>query len=71
MGKSSGQTFWDLKPIWCQPFSIIAFGLLLITVSWIILHNIIITLIVFSLVFLWWLLFLVLVPISYKNISDK
>ena len=67
----SESKFWDLKPFWCQPWSIIAFGILLITIFWIKFHNIIITSFIFSIVAIWWILFLLIVPLSYKRISEE
>jgi len=71
MESSSKKRFWDLKPYWCQPWSIITFGILVIVFSWILFHNLIITSILFILVTLWWLIFLIIAPNSYDTMSDK
>ena len=42
MDSNSKKRFWDLKPYWCQPWSIITFGILVLTFSWKIFNNIII-----------------------------
>tara|TARA_Y100001968_G_scaffold168393_1_gene154210 strand:+ start:125 stop:343 length:219 start_codon:yes stop_codon:yes gene_type:complete len=65
------KNFWDSKPYWCQPWSIIAFGISLLIISWYLFNNIIITSILCSLVIIWWVLFLILVPNSYKLNSDE
>ena len=71
MDSNSKQKFWDLKPFWCQPWSIITFGVLVIIFSWTLFNNVIITSILFLFVLAWWILFLILVPMSYEEISDK
>ena len=53
---------WKYKPWWCQPWSIILTGLVTITVSWWLLHNLIITLILSIMISIWWVYFLVLYP---------
>ena len=71
MDSNSKKEFWDLKPYWCQPWSIITFGILVLTFSWKIFNNIIIASITALFVITWWVLFLLLVPSSYKSISEK
>jgi len=71
MESNSKKNFWDSKPFWCQPWSIISFGLLVLTFSWILFKNVIISLIICILVIIWWILFLILVPSSYNAISEN
>ena len=71
MDSNSKKKFWDSKPYWCQPWSIITFGILSLAFSWMIFNNIIITLILAFLVVIWWVLFLIIVPSSYEVISEK
>ena len=71
MDKNSEKSFWDSKPYWCQPWSIISFGVLVIILSWTLFNNIIITSILGSFVIIWWILFLILAPNSYKVINDR
>lgn len=65
------QSFWELKPWWCQPWTILLTGILVIGASWLIpaslglIHWWWVTLPVALLVLLWWGLFLVLVPAGY------
>jgi hypothetical protein len=61
--------FWSLKPWWCQPWSILLTGVLAVSLSWWAVHLWWITLPVAALVLLWWGLFLVLVPASYRSSS--
>ena len=58
--------FWALKPPWCQPWTIVATGLVLVSASWLLLHRWWITLPVLLVVLGWWGLFLVLVPASWR-----
>tara|TARA_B100000965_G_C19450090_1_gene694841 strand:- start:60 stop:278 length:219 start_codon:yes stop_codon:yes gene_type:complete len=72
MDSSSKNKFWDFKPYWCQPWSIISFGILVLIFSWIFLNNIIITSILGFLISIWWIVFLILVPNSYADkLNDK
>jgi len=71
MDTNSEKSFWDSKPYWCQPWSIISFGVLVIIFSWKIFNNIIITSILGFFIFVWWILFLILAPNSYQVSNDK
>ena len=71
MESKSKNKFWDLKPYWCQPWSIITFGILVLIFSWTLFHNILITSMLAGGVIIWWILFLVIAPISYESISEK
>ena len=67
----SGQPpFWSLKPWWCQPWSIISTGLLMVGGSWALLHRLWISLPITLGVLAWWLLFLVLVPAAYRSAAE-
>ena len=63
--------FWSLKPLWCQPWSIISTGLLMVGGSWALLHRLWISLPLTLGVLAWWLLFLVLVPAAYRSAADQ
>ena len=71
MDSNSKNKFWDLKPYWCQPWSIISFGILVLSFSWILFNNLIISLIIGFIIIIWWILFLILAPNLYQGISDK
>ena len=71
MDKNSEKSFWDAKPYWCQPWSIVSFGVLLIIFSWKLFNNIIITSIVSFIIIIWWILFLILAPNSYEASDDE
>ena len=71
MDKNVRKRYWDLKPFWCQPWSIISFGVLVIVLSFKVFTNIIITSILAFFIFVWWILFLILAPNSYKQSNNK
>ena len=71
MDKNVRKSFWELKPFWCQPWTIISFGVLVIVLSFKVFTNIIITSILAFFIFVWWILFLILAPNSYKQSNDK
>tara|TARA_Y100001968_G_scaffold12743_1_gene10546 strand:+ start:116 stop:334 length:219 start_codon:yes stop_codon:yes gene_type:complete len=72
MESNSKKKFWDLKPYWCQPWSIITFGFLVLILSWKLFENLFVSSILGFFIVIWWLVFLILVPISYEaNIEKK
>ena len=71
MDTNSQSEFWQVKPYWCQPWSIITVGILLLIFSWTLLKNLIITSILGFLIIIWWIVFLILAPSSYEGMSDK
>ena len=71
MESNNKKKFWDSKPYWCQPWSIITFGILVLIFSWMIFKNIIITSIVGIFIIAWWVLFLLIVPSSNEAISEE
>ena len=71
MNTNSKKSFWDAKPYWCQPWSIISFGILVLISSWKIFDNIVITSILGFFIFVWWIVFLILAPNTYQAINDK
>ena len=62
--------FWSLKPWWCQPWSIISTGVLMVGGSWALLHRLWISLPLALGVLAWWPLFLVLVPAAYRSAAE-
>jgi SWI/SNF-related matrix-associated actin-dependent regulator of chromatin subfamily A member 5 len=71
MDVNSQKSFWDSKPYWCQPWSILSFGVLVLIFSWKLFNNIIFSSVVGFFVSLWWILFLIFAPNSYQVINDK
>jgi hypothetical protein len=64
---ASPDSVWDLKPWWCQPWSILLTGLIVIGVSWLVLQLWWLTTVVAVVIGAWWLLFLVLMPAAWKR----
>ena len=62
---------WDYKPRWCQPWSIISTGIALITAVWWLTNIIWLTLIVSTLIMVWWGYFLVLYPRIFKQYVEN
>ncbi|MEA5441629.1 DUF6737 family protein [Cyanobium gracile] len=58
---------WELKPWWCQPWSILLTGLAIVVSSWLVLHLRWLTSAVAVVIGAWWLLFLVLMPAAWKQ----
>lgn len=60
-------SLWEHKPWWCQPWSILSTGVLLVAVSWLGLHRWWLSAITAAAVAIWWWLFLWAVPIAYRQ----
>ncbi|MBM5799796.1 MAG: hypothetical protein FJ077_02935 [Cyanobacteria bacterium K_DeepCast_35m_m2_023] len=65
------RSLWQSKPWWCQPWTIVASGMVAIAISWLLLHLWWLTTLVLGAVFLWWTLFLWLVPRAYEQALDS
>lgn len=55
-------SIWQLKPWWCQPWSILLTGLTLIGGSWLLLHRLWFTGLVAIPILVWMIFFLVIYP---------
>jgi O-antigen/teichoic acid export membrane protein len=53
---------WDYKPWWCQPWSILLTGILLISGSWLVFKTIWITVIIAIPILTWMVFFLLIWP---------
>lgn len=63
---------WNYKPWWCQPWSIILTGLIIIGGSWWLFHNIFISIFLSILIITWWIYFLILYPrLMEKIIAEE
>ena len=71
MDSNSKKKFWELKPYWCQPWSIISFGIFSIAFSWILFNNFIITTIIGIFIIIWWAVFLILAPNLHNDLYNK
>jgi hypothetical protein len=57
----SNSNLWSSKPWWCQPWTIILTGVMIIAGSWLF-HTIWLTLPIAILIVVWWTYFLIIVP---------
>ena len=71
MDTNEKKSYWNSKPYWCQPWSIVSFGVLCLIFIWKIFNNIIITSILGFFIIIWWIVFLILAPNAYKSIENK
>ena len=71
MDTNAKKSFWDSKPYWCQPWSIISFGVLVLISSWKVFNNILFTSILGFFILIWWIVFLILAPNLYQVNNDK
>jgi hypothetical protein len=58
---------WDYKPAWCQPWSIILTGIVIVAVSWSVLHNIWVSVAVSLPIIAWWVYFLLIYPKAFAE----
>ena len=71
METNQKKSIWDTKPYWCQPWTIIVFGVSIIIISWEIFNNFIITSTLGFIITIWWILFLIIAPNAYQEINEK
>ena len=64
---SSEPDLWAEKPWWCQPWTIILTGTLAVSLSWLLMHRLWVTIPLAAIVLAWWVLFLVIAPAAYRN----
>ena len=73
--KSNEFNLWNYKPWWCQPWSIILTGIVIISGSWWVLKILWLTILVAIPICLWWFYFLIKYPQlakeAYLNMSNK
>ena len=62
---------WQSKPWWCQPWTIILTGVMIVTGSWLMLHTWWITTPLGILIGVWWLYFLVIVPQLLRKMAEE
>ncbi|NET10265.1 MAG: hypothetical protein F6K09_10100 [Merismopedia sp. SIO2A8] len=67
----SSPSLWDVKPWWCQPWSIILTGLAIPSVAWLVTHRLWLVTPIVLMILGWWTLFLYLVPKSYAQMSTQ
>ena len=72
MAKLEQKSFsvWNYKPWWCQPWSIILTGVSIIAGSWLIAKILWITIILSVPICAWWIYFLILYPLSFRQTAQ-
>ncbi|CAI5481156.1 unnamed protein product [Closterium sp. Yama58-4] len=65
------ENVWASKPFWCQPWTIVLTGAMVVGMSWVVLHFIFVTLLVAAAIGVWWLTFLVAYPAAYKEMVQE
>ncbi len=66
-------SFWNEKPFWCQPWSILLTGLTLLIVNFLYFYYLWLKILVALFIFIWWWLFLIVAPTMYisPEVEDK
>jgi hypothetical protein len=62
---------WQSKPWWCQPWTIILTGVMIVAGSWLVLHTWWISIPLSILIGVWWLYFLVVVPRMLRQMAEE
>lgn len=62
---------WQYKPWWCQPWSILLTGVLIISGSWLVLHRIWVTVLVAGPILAWMGYFIVLYPRLFQAMQSE
>lgn len=71
-GLPASADFWAYKPVWCQPWSILASGTVFVAgARWIFGGSNIATGVAAVPILVWWYLFLVLVPADFRKYAEK
>ena len=61
-------SYWSYKPFWCQPWTIIFSGIIILIASFLIFRSLWLTIPLFLFVLIWWILFLFIAPnIDYNQ----
>jgi hypothetical protein len=64
------QSLWQVKPWWCQPWSIILTGIVIPSVVWFLTQRLWLVLPVVPLICAWWFVFLYFVPKQYTEATS-
>ena len=62
---------WQHKPWWCQPWSIILTGVVIIGGSWFVLHRVWLSAMVALPITVWWVYFLVIYPRALADLYQS
>jgi hypothetical protein len=69
--ETKSPSMWDYKPWWCQPWSILLTGAILVAGSWFLSHRLWLLLGMGGLIGLWWFYFLIYVPRLFVDYSQN
>jgi hypothetical protein len=69
--QSKSANIWHYKPWWCQPWSILLTGIVLIGGSWLLFHKFWLTIGLVLLILGWWYYFLIFVPKLFQEYVQK
>ena len=64
---SQSTNIWSHKPWWCQPWSIILTGITIVSASWLLIHQLWLTLGVSGIIAVWWIYFLSIYPQAFAE----
>ena len=64
-------SFWEAKPFWCQPWSILLTGVSIFAISLWWPSRIWFTAILTIIILIWWFLFLFIAPIQYFDEKEQ
>jgi hypothetical protein len=69
----SNTNLWEHKPWWCQPWTIILTGIIIVAGSWLVFQTIWLTVPIAILIVLWWTYFLIVVPrlLAAQDLEQK
>ncbi len=69
MSDSSTTNIWKYKPWWCQPWTILLTGTIIISGSWLLFQKVWLTATISFLILTWWFYFLIFIPYLFKEQS--
>jgi ABC-type enterochelin transport system permease subunit len=62
---------WDYKPWWCQPWSILLTGIIIVSGGWFITRILWLTVILSILIVVWWGYFLIIYPRLFRQYLEQ
>jgi hypothetical protein len=71
MTETKPYSIWDEKPRWCQPWTILTTGIVLIGGTWSLTRIFWLTLLVSTPIALWWFVFLILYPRAARRLHEE
>jgi heme/copper-type cytochrome/quinol oxidase subunit 2 len=71
MNQPKPYSVWDEKPRWCQPWTILATGIAIIGITWLLFRIWWLILLISLPIALWWFVFLILYPQAARRIHGE